>query len=69
MIWHDMVHTVKYSTVQQYRSFPSAVLVLIPDTKYSINFEYRVYLTIICDHGYERSDLCAEIIIIIIIEL
>ena len=22
----------------------------------------------VCDHGYERSDLCAEIIIIIIIE-
>ena len=23
----------------------------------------------VCDHGYERSDLCAEIIIIIIIRL
>ena len=23
----------------------------------------------VCDHGYERSDLCAEIIIIIIITL
>ena len=23
----------------------------------------------VCDHGYERSDLCAEIIIIIIMEM